>query len=168
MATNAERQRAYRERLKARGLIRATLWCDPKTASALGRMKPEELTALVAGANRPPVTDNAELKAARAEIERLKRDISVMSAMIQNLPPERRPEPAPAPSRTPTYPDDAKAIAVRMKSEGHAYRDICAMLAERVGRAPNPSNIGRHLKKWSADPAVMAILNHPTSHNDIV
>ncbi|MBK1723389.1 hypothetical protein CKO23_14205 [Thiocystis violacea] len=71
-------------------MTRATVWCDPVTASALGRMKPQDLTALVAGADSQLLSGNA-LDEARAEIERLKRNLSVLSERIADLPREPGP-----------------------------------------------------------------------------
>lgn len=49
MASNAERQRAHRERMKASGLVRVTVWAARETAAVLGKMKPGEVDALLSG-----------------------------------------------------------------------------------------------------------------------
>jgi hypothetical protein len=45
--TNSERQQAYRQRMRAAGFRQVMLWADDETARLLGRMKPEQLAAMV-------------------------------------------------------------------------------------------------------------------------
>lgn len=65
MATNAERQRAHRERMKAAGLTRATVWCGPEAAKTLAKLKPEALDALLPGNAVGPLPGNT-LEAVKA------------------------------------------------------------------------------------------------------
>lgn len=67
MATNAERQRAHRERMKAQGLTRAAVWCSPEKARQLSRMKPEAVEALLSGNSHESLPGNA-LDAVKAVI----------------------------------------------------------------------------------------------------
>ncbi len=45
--TNSERQQAYRQRMRAAGFRQVMVWADVETARFLGRMKPEQLAAMV-------------------------------------------------------------------------------------------------------------------------
>jgi chromosome segregation ATPase len=133
--SNAERQRRYMERLKANRVTNAVAELQTELASA--RDHAERL--------------QAELTEARALVGHLQAENARLTAALNPVSDADSATEKPVTNgKARGYPAEIKAMAVRLADEGQPTTEIRAAILDRLGRAPDISNMARLVRSWRA------------------
>ena len=116
---NREKQAAFRQRQRAKGLIQVTEWIPLADVSHF------RLTA--------------KLYRERVEPQKVKQDAPVVE-------PQR--PPGASPHSRPDYPDYVKRLALAMTDKGYAPAKIRDEIKARCGRSPDGKNWGKIIRSW--------------------
>lgn len=118
---NREKQAAFRQRQRAKGLIQITEWIPLADVSHF------RLTA--------------KLYRERAEPREVKQDASVVTEEPQRPP-------GASPHSRPDYPDYVKRLALALTNRGTAPAKIRDEIKARCGRSPDSKNWGKIIRSW--------------------
>jgi hypothetical protein len=109
-----------------------------------GKLEPGALGAFDLAVRREPLADNAVETAS----ETLQPNDMVNAEALPDNAPALALEPSAPPPKAKDYPDWLKAKAVAMHRAGESRETIRAMLVEAFGKAPDPSNWTKTLRRW--------------------
>lgn len=115
---NRQKQSAYRQRMKGKGLVQVTEWV--------------------------PEVDRALFRQIAADLREGKR----VQTAPPPRPVSTAPTPAVSPHSRPDYPPEVKRLALELTNRGTAPAKIRDEIKARCGRSPDGKNWGKIIRSW--------------------